>query len=388
MRILIALTYYQPHTSGLTIYAVREARALAALGHEVTVLTSQFRPDLPLEEIDQGVRIVRVPVAFHLSKGVVMPRMPFVAWRLMKDADILNLHLPQLDSALISLLAKWQRKPVVLTYHCYLEMPRGLVSRLAGWAVHFTNWVSAGLADLIVHNTRDFAEHSPFLKRYMAKFDVVQPPIVVEPAGQEEIAAFKEKIHFQPGDRLIGMLTRLATEKGVEYLVAALPQIRAAIPQARVVFGGDYEHVLGEEAYRQKIMPLIEALGDRWQFLGLVTEAEKTALYELSEVLVLPSVNSTESFGMAQVEAMTCGTPAVATDLPGVRQPVLSSGMGKIVPIRDADALAQAVIDVMQGQGAASAEAVAKLKAHYAPEAVARTYEALFEEVLAKHDGK
>ena len=115
MRILIALTYYQPHTSGLTIYAVREARALAALGHEVTVLTSQFRPDLPLEEIDQDVRIVRVPVAFHLSKGVVMPRMPFVAWRLMKDADILNLHLPQLDSALISLLAKWQRKPVVLT---------------------------------------------------------------------------------------------------------------------------------------------------------------------------------------------------------------------------------------------------------------------------------
>ncbi len=42
MRILIALTYYEPNKSGLTIYAVREARALAALGHEVTVLTSQL----------------------------------------------------------------------------------------------------------------------------------------------------------------------------------------------------------------------------------------------------------------------------------------------------------------------------------------------------------
>lgn len=388
MRILIALTYYRPHTSGLTIYAVREARALAALGHEVTVLTSQFKPDLPREEMDQGVRIVRVPVAFHLSKGVVMPRMPFIAWRLMKDADVINLHLPQLDSALISLFAKWRRKPVVLTYHCFIQMPRGLVSRMAGWAVHFTNWISAELADLIVHNTRDFAEHSPFLQRYLDKFDVVQPPIVVDPVGQDAIERFKEKIHFQPGDRIIGMLTRLATEKGVEYLVEALPAIIAAVPRARVVFGGDYEHVLGEEAYRRKIMPLIEALGGRWQFLGLISEEEKTALFEISEVLVLPSINSTESFGMVQVEAMTCGTPSVATDLPGVRQPVLSSGMGKIVPTRDAGALAQAVIDVLQGQVTADEETVAKLKAHYAPETIARAYEALFEEVIAKHDGK
>ena len=388
MRILIALTYYQPHTSGLTIYAVREARALAALGHEVTVLTSQFDPDLPQEELDQGVRIVRVPVAFHFSKGVVMPRMPFFAARLMREADVINLHLPQLDSALISLIAKWQRKPVVLTYHCFLQMPRGLVSRMAGWAVHFTNWVSAGLADLIVHNTRDFAEHSPFLKRYMDKFAVVQPPIVVEPVDQDVIERFKAKINFQPGDRIIGMLTRLATEKGVEYLVAALPAILAEVPQARVVFGGNYENVLGEEAYRQKIMPLIEGLGDRWQFLGLLSEAEKTALYETSEVLVLPSINSTESFGMVQVEAMSCGTPSVATDLPGVRQPVLSSGMGKIVPTRDADALAQAVIAVLEGQVPADEETVTKLKAHYAPETVARAYEALFEEVRAKHDGK
>ena len=133
MRILIGLTYYEPNTSGLTIYAVREARALAALGHEVTVLTSQFEPDLPLEETDHGVRIVRVPVAFHLSKGVVMPRLPGIAWRLLREADVVNLHLPQLDSALISLFARWQHKPVVLTYHCFLDMPRGLISRLAGW---------------------------------------------------------------------------------------------------------------------------------------------------------------------------------------------------------------------------------------------------------------
>ncbi|MBG0770646.1 MAG: glycosyltransferase family 4 protein [Anaerolineaceae bacterium] len=385
MRILIGLTYYEPNKSGLTIYAVREARALAALGHQVTVLTSQFEPDLPLEEMDQGVRIVRVPVAFHLSKGVVMPSLPRIAWRLLKEADVVNLHLPQIDSTIITLLAKWQHKPVVLTYHCYLDMPRGLISRLAGWGVHFTNWLSIQLADVIVHNTRDFAEHSPFLKRYLDRLVVIQPPIVVEAADKAEIEQFKRKINYQPGDRIIGMLTRLAAEKGVEYLIEAMPAILTAIPEARVIYSGNYLNVFGEEAYRDRILPLAEALGDRWQFLGVVTDAEKRALFDLSEVLVLPSTNSTESFGMVQVEAMTCGTPAVATDLPGVRQPVLSSGMGKIVPICDAKALGQAVIEVMQGEGQVSAEIVEKLAAFYSPETVARAYESLFEEVLSKH---
>ena len=134
MRILIALTYYEPNKSGLTIYAVREARALAALGHQVTVLTSQFEPDLPLEEMDQSVRIVRVPVAFHLSKGVVMPRPTGDRLALVERSGC-GQYPPAADrfSTIITLLAKWQRKPVVLTYHCYLDMPRGLISRLAGW---------------------------------------------------------------------------------------------------------------------------------------------------------------------------------------------------------------------------------------------------------------
>ena len=49
MRILTVLTYYRPHTSGLTIYVDRLARTLAKRGHEVTVLTSQFDPELPRE---------------------------------------------------------------------------------------------------------------------------------------------------------------------------------------------------------------------------------------------------------------------------------------------------------------------------------------------------
>ena len=65
------------------------------------------------------------------------------------------------------------------------------------------------------------------------------------------------------------------------------------------------------------------------------------------DVLVFSSLNSTESFGIVQIEA-PAGTPILASDLPGVRQPVLRTGMGKIVPIRDSKALAMAVIEVLK----------------------------------------
>lgn len=385
MRILIVLTYFQPHKSGLTVYAVRQARALAARGHAVTVLTSQYALDLPLEEWDQGVRIVRLPVAFRLSKGVIMPKMPAMARRLIREADVVNLHVPQADAALVARLAKRQRKPVVLTYHCTVDLPPGLLNRLAGWGVGLTNRISAGLADVVVHNTRDFAEHSPFLKRYLNKLKVISPPIVVSPVTPEEIAEFQARHQILPEQQVVGMVARLASEKGVEYLVAAMPQVLARFPNARAIFVGDYEHVFGEEAYNAKLLPMIAALGAHWTFLGVVSELDKAAFYHLCDVLVLPSVNSTESFGMVQVEAMTCGTPAIATDLPGVRQPVRSTGMGKIVPVRDADALAAAIVATLQDDKPVDPAEAAALAAEYAPAAVAAAYEALFTELLERY---
>ena len=63
MRLLFALTYYRPYTSGLTIYVQRLATAMKARGHIVTILTSQYDPSLPRREIIDGVRVVRAPVA-------------------------------------------------------------------------------------------------------------------------------------------------------------------------------------------------------------------------------------------------------------------------------------------------------------------------------------
>ena len=89
---------------------------------------------------------------------------------------------------------------------------------------------------------------------------------------------------------------------------------------------------------------------------------------------------------MVQVEGMTCGTPVVATDLPGVRQPVLSSGMGKIVPVKDSHALAEGIIAVLNSSDRLDDEKLNALKEHYSPETVVKEYETLYKKLM-RSDG-
>jgi glycosyltransferase involved in cell wall biosynthesis len=140
---------------------------------------------------------------------------------------------------------------------------------------------------------------------------------------------------------------------------------------------GQHLDVLGEEAYAIKLAPLIKRLGNHWTFLGVLPPLEFATFLKLADVTVLPSINSTESFGMVQIESMASGTPVVASDLPGVRQPVLTTGMGKVVPVGEARALAEAITAVLDNpqQYQGDVNAIAR---RYAPETIAAEYEALF----------
>ena len=377
MHILIALTYYRPHYSGLTIHAEREAIALVNRGHQVTVLTSRFDDGLPAREVKDGVEIIRPKVAFRISKGVIMPAMPWWAWKLVRSADVIHLHAPQLDAALIAMIAKIQKKTVVLTYHCDMHLPRGFVHSLANVASNLANHLTARLADRIVHNTYDYAENSPFLKQYLAKVEPILPPVEVTAVSDADRKAFRAKYRLADDDRLIGMGARLATEKGVEFLAEALPTVLERFPRARVLFMGPYQNIVGEEAYAARLAPLLVKLGNHWTFLGILSPVEMTAFFHECEVTILPSINGTESYGLVQVESMTCGTPVIASDLPGVRVPVQSTGMGMVVPAANPVILAQAIIHVLEIPQAYRGQPEQFLQAS-TPAAVAEAYERIF----------
>lgn len=386
MKILEVLTYYRPWVSGLTIYVERLSRALAVQGHDVTVLTSQYEPDLPQYDVIDGVKVVRMPVAARVSKGVLMPGFGPMAWKLARQADVIHLHLPQFDAPGVALRGRILGKPVVLTYHCDLQLPEGAFNRLVDKVVLGMNRLAGELADAVVTYTRDYGTHSPYLSAYLGrKLYIVPPPVELVEASATAVAQFHQQ-HALNGRVVIGIAARLATEKGVEVLLNALPLILDKYPNALVLHAGPYENILGEEAYAARLAPLFDRYKDQYRLLGNLDGEALTAFYKNLDVLTVCSLNSTESFGLVQIEAMRNGVPVAACALPGVRQPVTMTGMGEVTPIGDHEALAAAIINILDNK-ASYIKSPPLIADSFSPQQTAREYVRLFEQLQrGQHD--
>jgi len=385
MKILTVLTYYRPHTSGLTIYAERLARAFAKRGHQVTVMTTRYDPSLPLEETLDGVRILRVPVLFRVSKGTIAPSFGWVATRLVREHDVVQMHLPQFDAPGVAMRGRLMGKPAVLTYHCDLHLPPGLFNRVVNAVVQFQNNMAGLLADHIVTYTQDYADHSHYLSRYKHKLTPILPPVEMPPAGPGAVEAFAVQHRTDVKRPVIGMVTRFASEKGVEVLLDALPAILQKYPDAQVLFAGQYKNVMGEQAYFERLVPRIREYeqAGKWTLLGNLTPAQLSAMYPNLDVLTVPSLNSTEAFGLVQIEAMMNGVPCVPSALPGVRMPVTMHGMGRVAAIGDSASLAASILEVLDEPAKFRGD-IEALRRAYDPDAIAAEYEKLFERLKRK----
>ena len=118
--------------------------------------------------------------------------------------------------------------------------------------------ISGRLAQAAVAYTQDFAEHSHFLSRFLAKVRVIPPPVVMPLPDPTAVEAFRTE-HDLADRPVVGMpATRLAAEKGVEVLVEAAPRLLEEFPRLKVLFAGQYEGVVGEEDCYRRVMPKIE----------------------------------------------------------------------------------------------------------------------------------
>lgn len=381
MKVLISLTYFSPYSSGLSFYAHRLAAGLVLLGHEVCVLTSQYQKGLPLTEEMEGIRVVRVPVSVRLSKGVLMADLPNRAKKWIAWADVVNLHLPQFESALLAGLAKRQRKHVVVTYHCDLVMQGGALNKLAGFVTRKLSRYTLHRAKAIVQNTMDYAQNSPDLKTYLEKTMEICTPVTQNAMLLKDGNAFREEHQLAPDAVLLGLAGRVASEKGYEYLARALPSILKKYPKTVVVHAGKWQGVIGEEDYQKRLEGEIVPLGDRWRNLGFLDDESFSAFFRACDLFIFSSYNATESFGIVQVEALAQGTSIIATDLPGVRQPVLQTGLGRLVPPRDSEALADAILaelEMMRGEKQVPRTYLERFR----QENVASEYEKLFKQVM------
>lgn len=346
MKILTVLTYYTPHWTGLTVYARRLAEGLARRGHDVTVLTSRHEKSVPPEETLNGVRVVRLPALFRMSRGVVMPTFPIALWRRMKEADIVHVHVPILEAPLISRYAQWLRRPVVYTHHGDLTMPSGFFNQLTERIV--TGFMAQGIrrATRVTVPSADYGRHSPFLRPFQHKLDAIYPPVEIPEANPMQAMAWKAELGLSEL-RIVGFAGRWVEEKGFDYLLQAIPEVTKALPNTHFVYAGQTR--IPYENFFDRCAPLLASVESSVTILGLISEPQKLAdFYAMCDVFALPS--RTDCFPLAQIEAMMCGTPVVAADIPGAREVIAVTGMGLHVLPRDPSALAAGIIEVLRNR--------------------------------------
>ena len=383
MRVLMVLTYYYPHWTGLTAYAQRIAEGLAARGHRVTVLTSRFSRHLAHEEEHNGVRIVRVPSWFRLSRGQVMPALVPALRRLIREHDVVQVHTPMLETWLVTAMAHRAGRQVLMTHHGDLVMPKGAwnqtVQRTVGWLLS----QGARSVDRISTHTQDYADHSDFLGPHRHKVVAIYPPVTIPRPDRAEVERWRRSLGLD-GAPLVGFAGRFVEEKGFDYLLQAIPQLAERHPGVRLAFAGE-ANVVYEAFYRQ-CLPLIEAHRDRLVMLGLITDPQRMAdFYAMCDVFALPS--RTDCMPSVQIEALLCGTPVVATDIPGAREVVRVTGMGRLVEPRNPCALAEGLAAVLDDPWRYR-RPYDEIRAIFDPDRAIRDYEALLAEMTPCHEGE
>lgn len=334
MRVLFSVTYYTPYISGLTICVKRLAESLAERSCGVSVLCMRHDGKLETEKTINGVRVVRANPLVKISKGFLSIDWILKTWREVRKSDIVVINLPQAEGFVPAVIARLHKKKVIVVYYCEVDISNKIIQKM----LEITHLIALHAANKIVTLTKDYANHSRLLKKFDGVVEVYPPISIAGMSGKKNFKKTK-------GIKWIGVVSRLAKEKGIEYLLEALPLLK----NCKIIIAGPVEPV-GEDEYKNKIMNLVSKFHNQVEFMGTLDEQDMGNFYRAIDVLVLPSVNSTEAFGMVQVEAMLHGTPVVASDLPGVRVPILKTEMGKLARPGDSKSLATAIEWVIENR--------------------------------------
>lgn len=131
-------------------------------------------------------------------------------------------------------------------------------------------------------------------------------------------------------------------------------------------------------------MVIDEGIYEHVKFAGFVKEELKPLYYKASDIFVLPSTRKHESFGIVNLEAMACGLPIVASKIGGVPDIVKDGENGLLVPPRDSEALADAIIYLLENEDVRRkmSKRGREMVKNYSWDKIAEQYEEVYEEVL------
>ncbi len=320
MRVAHVTPVFPPYRGGMGTVAYHQARALAAAGVEVTVFTPRSRP---ARQVPAGVSVIELPPWAKKGNAACLPQV----LRHAAHYDLIHLHYPFFGTA--ELLAARRLAigpPLVLQYQMDV-IAVSLKARIFRW---HRRWVLPQIlraADAVIVTSEDYAASS-FLA---PQLPALQPRLAVIPAGVDldHLSPVGDTRDFQPPLDLpqgptvffLARLDRTHYFKGLYVLFEAL----RLLPDVHLLVGGDGEWRGEYEAQAAA------RLGRRVRFLGDIGDDMLPACYRAADVVAVPSTDRTEAFGLVLIEAMACGTPVVASRLPGVRTLVEEGRNGYLV---------------------------------------------------------
>lgn len=334
MKILQTPVRFYPFTGGVENYVYYLSRELVKSGNQVKVICAN-EPQLESEEVVDGVEVKRLSYTGKIANTNLTPGLPGALSS--EDYDIMHTHIPTPWSADLSAFdAKRKNKPLVVTYHNDI-IGDGLASLVA------SVYNSIGLryvlksADKIVITQPNYLQSSAHLDKYRDK-------VVVIPTGVD-LDRFKPQGKSVDGHVIffLSVLDQFHKYKGLEYLLKALQDVKKAIPDVKLIVGG--KGVLMDH-YQEMADDL--GLKKNVEFKGFIPDDEIASYYSRANVFVLPSISSLqEGFGIVALEALACQTPVVTTEIVGVADDLEKTGSGIIIPSKNSDKLADALVDVL-----------------------------------------
>jgi len=337
MKIMVVAPYFPPHIGGAENYAYNIAKGLKEeYGWEIVAITSNHEKRERKEEIIDGIKIYRLPFWFKISNTPVNPMWLFSIRRILREEqpDIINAHSPvPFISDITSLIA--DKTPLIITYHSgSMIKPSSIWNPLIFlYELLFLPMIFRKSQKIICYSP-DFMRRN--LNVYKDKVNYIPPGV--------DTKEFKLSKKRSTNDVLfVGRIEKNSDWKGISYLLEAISIVKQIKPEISLRLVGPGDRVDYFKMYAQKL-----GINKNVKFVGSKINSGLSLEYQQSKVIVLPSIMQSESFGIILIEAMACRKPVIGSNVGGIPYVIDNNENGLLVPPKDPEALAKAIIKILK----------------------------------------
>jgi len=157
----------------------------------------------------------------------------------------------------------------------------------------------------------------------------------------------RRRFNLSQKNKIILCVGRIVPQKGIEYLIKAIPFILKRYPECKVILTGRIKQKWMPSSYEEIVGNLIKKLGleNNIIFTGEIPKKEMPAIYRLADVMAFPTLH--ENYGLVNLEAMASGIPVVSTRISVIKEYIINGRNGLLVSPRDHKALTEAVMRLL-----------------------------------------